>query len=62
MAEEMNENTQGSIPPKVSPLSPVTPAKPGAPRPITIRVRPPVAPGAAAPKPAAPASAPAAAP
>lgn len=50
---------QGSIPPKVSPFakpdaaSPITPAAPGAPRPITVRLKP-AAPAAATPAAPAP--------
>jgi hypothetical protein len=62
MADQDQDN-QGAIPPKVTPFakpegaSPVTPAVPGAPRPITVRLRPAVpaagAPAAAAPSPRA---------
>jgi hypothetical protein len=51
---EQEQVPPGSIPPKVSPFakpegaSPVTPASPGAPRPITVRLKP-VAPAAATP-------------
>jgi len=50
---DQDEATQGTIPPKVTPFSkpegasPITPAAPGAPRPITVRLRP-VAPAPAA--------------
>ncbi|HNX33379.1 MAG TPA: hypothetical protein PKM57_02040 [Kiritimatiellia bacterium] len=63
---DQDEVTQGAIPPKVLPftkpegVSPITPAAaPGAPRPITVRLRP-VAPAADAAKPAEAAEAPAA--
>ena len=61
---DQDEVTQGAIPPKVSPFAkpegaaPITPAAPGAPRPITVRLKP-VAPApaeAAAPAAAAPAA------
>lgn len=57
MSEE--QVPQGSIPPKVSPFSkpegasPITPAVPGAPRPITVRLKP-AAPAAAVPAAPAP--------
>ena len=51
---EQDQVPQGSIPPKVSPFAkpegaaPVTPATPGAPRPITVRLKP-IAPAAGLP-------------
>jgi len=55
---EQDQVPEGSIPPKVSPFakpegaSPITPATPGAPRPITVRLKP-AAPAAATPAAAA---------
>lgn len=51
---DQDQVPQGAIPPKVTPfakpegVSPVTPVVPGAPRPITVRLRPPTTPASAA--------------
>lgn len=63
---DQDDVTQGAIPPKVSPFAkpeagaPTTPAAPGAPRPITVRLKPvAAAPAAEAPAAAVPAATPA---
>ncbi len=64
---DQDQVPQGAIPPKVTPfakpegVSPITPAVPGAPRPITVRLRPATAAPGAAPV-ATPGAAPVAAP